>query len=257
MPVSWALAVGTNGVTGLQLDVLDGVEVQGTVVDQTGRPTSASVQLRPKPADAVFTTIGPPLNTAYAGVTLGAARFVLPAEPGWGPQIPSLERIRDRIVEVARSQVRSATAAPDGRFEFHRVYPGNYVLEVNSGGITVPVQEIQVGLGALTNVSLNTSLSLQVPGIQVTGRVVGPSGAPLPKLNYIRLVRSADSNVFYGFPDAEGRFSLVLVPGAYRVFAERLGRPVQSVSDGSRDITNAEFTVEGGRNLQIVVTLEP
>jgi hypothetical protein len=92
----------------------------------------------------------------------------------------------------------------------------------------------------------------------VTGRVIAPSGGPLPKLNYIRLVRSGtDTHIFYGFPDREGHFSFLLVPGEYRVFTERLGPSVQSVSDGSRDITNTEFTFEGGRNQQIVVTLEP
>jgi hypothetical protein len=79
----------------------------------------------------------------------------------------------------------------------------------------------------------------------------------LPKLNYIRLVRTgSDADVFYGFPDSEGRFSLALLPGRYRVFTERLGPSVKSVSDGSRDITDTDVTFEGG-NQQIVVTLEP
>ena len=79
----------------------------------------------------------------------------------------------------------------------------------------------------------------------------------MPKLSYIRLVRSGPGTVFYGFPDTEGHFSFVLVSGEYRVFTERLGPSVQSVSDGSQDITNTEFTVESGRNQQIVVTLKP
>jgi hypothetical protein len=126
------------------------------------------------------------------------------------------------------------------------------MLEVKSGGVTLPAREIQVGIAGLT------SLSFQVTAIQVTGRVVASGSGPLPKLNYIRLVRSgSDTDIFYGFPDREGNFSLALVPGAYRVFTERLGLPVQSVSDGSRDITNTEVTFEAGRNPRIVVTLEP
>src|SRR5262249_43345980 len=114
VPVSWALAVGTNGATGLQLDVSEGAEVQGTAVDQTGRLTSATVELRPKPADSAFTAISPPMNTAFAGATLGAARFIFPG-PGATRNIaaenaalrrPSLEHIWDRILEVARTRVR-------------------------------------------------------------------------------------------------------------------------------------------------------
>jgi hypothetical protein len=140
---------------------------------------------------------------------------------------------------------------PDGRFEFQKVYPGTYTLEVSTKGVTLLEREIQV---ANTG---QTTVALQIPVIHVTGRVVASGGSSLPKLNYIRLVRSgADSDVFYGFPDAEGNFSLLLSPGEYRVFTERLGSSVKSVSDGSRDITNMEFAFEGG-NSQIVVTLEP
>jgi hypothetical protein len=93
--------------------------------------------------------------------------------------------------------------------------------------------------------------------IHVTGRVIASNDAPLPKLNYIRLVRSGpDSEVFYGFPDIEGNFSVLLAPGQYRVFTERLGPSVKSVSEGSRDITNTEFAFQG-RNSQIIVTIEP
>jgi hypothetical protein len=148
-------------------------------------------------------------------------------------------------------QERSATPGQDGRFTFQNVYPGTYVLEVNSGRAALPGREIQVGTGGLTNASF------QVPAVQVTGRVIAPGGGPLPKLNYIRLVRTgSDADVFYGFPDTEGRFSLALLPGRYRVFTERLGPSVKSVSDGSRDITDTDVTFEGG-NQQIVVTLEP
>jgi hypothetical protein len=140
---------------------------------------------------------------------------------------------------------------PDGRFEFQKVYPGTYVLEVSTKGVTLVEKEIQVGTTG------QTAIALQIHVIHVTGRVVASGGSSLPKLNYIRLIHSgADSDVFYGFPDAEGNFSLLLPPGEYHVFTERLGPPVKSVSDGLRDITNTEFSFEGG-NSQIVVTLEP
>jgi hypothetical protein len=130
-------------------------------------------------------------------------------------------------------------------------------MEVSSNGVTLPGREIQVGIEGVKNISFQVP-AIQPPVTQVTGRVVAPNGGPLPKLNYIRFVRSGSGNdVFYGFPDTEGRFSLTLSPGEYRLLTERLGRPVQSVSDGSRDITNAVLTVEAGRNPQIVVTIEP
>jgi hypothetical protein len=237
-PVSWALAVGENHVTGLQLEVAEGVEVQGTVLDQTGQPVTAVVRLRPKPTNSVFNTIGSPTNTSVNGPLLVRKANL------------SMTGMRDWLLESTR--VHEKSLGSDGRFAFHRVYPGAYVLEVNTRGVNLLEREIQVGIAGSTNVSL------QVSAFQVTGRVIAPSGGPLPKLNYIRLVHSGpDTQVFYGFPDTEGHFSFVLVPGEYRVFTERLGPSVRSVSDGSRDITNTEFKVEGGRNQQIVVTLEP
>jgi hypothetical protein len=238
IPVSWPLAVGENQVTGLQLPVTGGVGVQGTVLDQSGRPVAAFVQLRPKPTNSAFETSDSPTNTAASGTLL-----IPRAEP-------SLDGVRDRLFKFAK--VHSVSLGPDGRFALQRVYPGDYVLEVNTTGVKLLEQEIQVGIDG------STSVSVQVPANQVIGRVIAPSGGPLPKLNYIRLVRSgADGQIFYGFPDTEGHFSFLLVPGEYRVFTERLGPSVQSVSDGFRDITNSQFTFEGGRNQQIVVTLEP
>jgi hypothetical protein len=198
---------------------------------------TAVVRLRAKPTNSVFNTTGPPTNTSVSGPLL-VRRADL-----------SLNGLRDWLVESAK--VHSASLVPDGRFAFHKVHPGAYVLEVNTSGVNLLEREIEVGIAGLTNVSL------QVSAIQVTGRVIAPSGGPLPKLKYIRLLRSGtDTKVFYGFPDTEGHFSFVLAPGEYRVFTEGLGPSVQSVSDGSRDITNTEFTFEGGRNQQIVVTLE-
>jgi hypothetical protein len=256
--VSWALAVGPNGAPGLQLDLTDGGEVQGTVLDQTGMPVSADVRLVPKPANSVVNTISAPTHTAEGpylfenGTKLGVRVFlrrILVPRP-----YPSLEDIQDLILKTvtAPERLRLATSGPDGHFTFPKVHPGTYMLDVNAGGVVLAGREIQVGLAGLSNVSL------QVPAIQVTGRVVASGGSPLPKLNYIRIVRvGSDTDVFYGFPNTEGRFSLALVRGTYRVFTENLGPSVQSVSDGSRDITNTEFTVEAGRNLQIDVMLRP
>lgn len=236
LPVSLVLAVESH-VSGLELAVSEGVEVQGKVLDQTGQPVTAPVRLRPNPTNPAINTMSPPTNTSVS-----ASLFV--------PKGSSLEVFRDRLVKAAREQ--SDTPKPDGTFAFQKVYPGAYVLEVNARGVSLLERKIQVGASGLTNVSL------QVQAINVSGRVIAHAGGTLPKLNYVRLVRSgAEADVFYGFPDPEGHFSLVLVPGVYRVFTERLGPPVQSVSDGSRDITNGEFSVEGTGNPQIVITLEP
>src|SRR5688572_477063 len=236
LSVSWALAVGENRAnTGLRLQVTTGVEVQGTVLDQAGQPVTGSVQLRPSPTNSAFNMTGSPTNTAQG-------RFFIPGADS------SLDEVQDQLVKSASTH--SDTIGPDGRFSIKRVYPGAYVLEVNTTGATLLEREIQVGIAGLANVSL------QVPVNKVTGRVVAPGGGPLPKLNYIRLVRSGpESQTFYAFPDTKGDFSFLLVPGEYRVFAETLGPSVQSVSDGSRDIANTEFTIEGGRNQQIIVTL--
>jgi hypothetical protein len=203
-----------------------------------GEPVTGSVRLRPKPPNSPFNTISDPTNTTLDQWLL------IPKEDR------SLEAVRDRLSKAGL--VKSENIEARGRFEFLKVYPGTYVLEIATTGGTLLEREIQVGIEGLENVAL------QVPAIHLTGRVIAPSGGPLPKLNYVRLVRSGkDSDVFYGFPDAEGRFSLLLVSGEYRVFTERLGTSVESVSYDSRDVTNTEFTIEGGRNQQIVVTLQP
>jgi len=234
---SWVLAVGDSQVTGLELDVTEGVAVRGTILDQAGAPVAAVVRLRPNIVKSASSPIGPPTNITGHGA-------LLVPRPG-----RSANALQVRVLNAAMDITDSL--GPDGRFEFQKVYPGTYVLEVSTKGVTLLELEIQ---GATTG---QTTITLQIPVIRVIGRVIASSGSPLPKLNYIRLVRSGtDSDVFYGFPDAEGNFSLLLAPGKYRVFTERLGPPVKSVSDGSRDITNTEFAFEG-RNSQIVVTLEP
>ena len=239
--VSWPLAVSENHITGLQLDVSEGVEVQGTVLDQSGQPVKAFVGLRPSPTSAAFNTT----DLTKGPANLGRGLFRFPKE-----DYSSLDRLRDRLFKSA--QIQSGPIGLDGRFAFQKVYPGAYTLEVSTTGVNLLQRDIQVGSTGLTN------LSLQVPAIQVTGSVVAPSSGPLPKLNYIRLMRSGTAaDVFYGFPNTEGHFLFLLVPGEYRVFTDRLGPSVQSVSDGSRDITNTEFRFEGGSNPQIIVTLAP
>jgi len=272
--MTWALGVTAGGATGLQLDMAAGSGVEGTVRDQRGNPVPADVRLRPKSVNSAFNTIGPPMDTggsvfvrnnddgtfSFATGTGGlfipqiaASRDGVPMSDPQDPSQrvdPSLQGIQQTLQEKAR--VRSATTGPDGRFAFERVPPGPYALEVNAGGVTLLGREIQVGIAEMEKVSL------EVPAIQLTGRVVAPGGDSLPKLNYIRLVRSgSDSNIFYVFPDTEGHFSLMLLSGQYRIFTERLGPSVQSVLDGGRDITDTEITLEAGRNSQIVVTLAP
>jgi len=263
IPVSRALAVGPNGVTGLQLDLIEGVEVQGTILDQIGKPVPADIRLVPRAAikqtNSEINT-GPPMYTGdrprvFESGSLPGSRFVLR-----GILIPrahpSLDSVQNLIVEVATMQEHSLlqdhslTPEADGRFAFHNVFPGTYLIEVNAGGVALPGKEIQVGLTGVAN------LSFQVPVVQVAGRIISPGGGQLPKLNYIRLTRrGSDADVFYGFPDKAGNFSIVLAPGQYRVYTDGLGHSVQSISDGSRDITNTEVTIEVGRTPQIVVTL--
>jgi len=258
-PVSLALAVGPNGLTGLQLNLTEGVEVQGTVQDQNGKSVSANVRLVPKPpANPGFNAIGQltytggrPVVTQVAvmSVTRSVLRAILV------PRVdPSLDAIQNLIQEAATIPMHEHSLMPgqEGQFKFQNVFPGTYVLEVNAGGVALPGREIQVGITGLSN------LVFQVPAVQLTGSVVSQRGGPLPKLNYIRLaLRDSDADVYYGFPNAEGDFSLTLLPGEYRVFTENLGSSVQSITDGSRDITNTNLTIEGNRNPQIVVTLRP
>src|SRR5207244_2622326 len=111
IPESWALAVGPNGVSGLQLNVMEGVEVQGTVLDQIGKPVSADVRLVPRPAKSVFSAIGQPMNTGdrprlwengtSEGIRVVLRGILVPKAD------PSLDAIQDLILEAARNQERS------------------------------------------------------------------------------------------------------------------------------------------------------
>lgn len=154
IPLSWMLAVGPAGISGLQLDLSEGVQVRGTILDEAGKPVPASVRLVPnpgsRPAASAFETIGP---ATFAG----DSPILFENGTNSGPRAflrrilvtkadPSLDELQDRLREAVRAQVRSAKAGPDGRFSFTRVLPGPYVLELDSGSAGRAGLEIEVGL---------------------------------------------------------------------------------------------------------------
>ena len=107
----------------------------------------------------------------------------------------SLDLLREQLLKSAK--LPSKTMGPDGRFELRRVSPGAYVLEVRTSGVTLHEQEIQVRSAGLTDVSV------QVPAINVPGRVIASGGGPLPKLNYIGWF-AATRTFSTGFPIPTG-----------------------------------------------------
>src|SRR5205085_882877 len=111
---------------------------------------------------------------------------------------------------------------------------------------------IEVGPTGMANVRI------EVPFTRLVGRVVTDGGNPPPKIEgSIRLIPSApDAQLLYIFPEADGRFFPLLAPGEYRVSIENLGKPVRSVTDGTKDLTSEPLVFDGVRAPEIVVTLE-
>src|SRR5262245_6646763 len=132
------------------------------------------------------------------------------------------------------------------------VLPGSYVLEISSPGVNLYEQEIEVGVQGLTG------LQIEIPFIQLTGRVVAGGGGPLPKLTgALRLIsKGRNGRILYVFPDAAGRFSMLLAPGEYRVLTENLGPAVRSISDGSKEFQDQTFVFDRVNKPELLVTVE-
>jgi len=240
------LAVNDVDVSGVEVKVSSGVQIQGNVFDRLGIPVPGVVaRANPRPANTAFSIA--PNALAPAG---GPSSVVFSAL-GLNVSTITTEVLQAGLLRSVK--VEFVPVDSDGRFSINRLVPGVYLLEVNAPGRNLIEREIEVGPSGVAN------LRVEVPFTRLLGRVVAGGSEPLPKIEgSIRLIPSAPgAQILYIFPEADGRFSPLLAPGEYHLSTENLGRRVQSVMDGNKDLTAEPLVFDGIRKPEIVVTLEP
>lgn len=240
------LAVNDVDVSGVEVKVSSGVQVQGNVFDRLGIPVPGVLaRATPRPANTTF-SIAP---NALAS-SLGSSSVIFSAV-GVNASTLTIDVLQAGLQRSVKPEFVPVDS--DGRFSINRILPGSYVLEVNVPGRSLIEREIEVGPSGVAN------LRVEVPFTRLSGRIVTGTSDPLPKIEgSIRLIPSApDAQILYIFPEADGRFFPLLAPGEYRLSTENLGRRVQSVTDGAKDLTGEPLVFDGIRKPEIVVTLEP
>jgi hypothetical protein len=246
--IAQPVTIGTDDVSGLEIKVTAGVDVRGHISDRLGQPVpGVFMSLMPDPENPFLEAAIPPPSPAANPMTMAGS-----TSGGLGPEPLPLAEIR-RMLSV---KPQTASVLSDGTFSFRGILPGRYVLQMHAPGSPSFDREIEV--------SLRESLSVQldVPFTMVTGRVVMEDGGALPPLSgSVRFVSpDPDARIIFGFPDNDGRFSILLAPGEYRLFTENLNtsrHSIQSISDGAADLLNAPFVFDGSRRLEIRITLAP
>jgi hypothetical protein len=149
----------------------------------------------------------------------------------------SLVMLGEELVAAALffdSSYRTARLAPEGRFTFMSVKPGQYIVSARGqapGTKPNPSESFQIGtLWGATEISVdgndisNLALELQ-PGLTVSGRIqfetADPQSAPNPSGFRVNLGASAGQVTFGSSPgtvDATGAFIITgVTPGRYRV----------------------------------------
>jgi len=159
---------------------------------------------------------------------------------------------------------------PDGRFEYARVLPGIYNIDISPRVVTLPVTTIVV---AKDNIA---GIQLRVPRERMlTGRIVFDAGHAIPPTRLRVWVNAASGQppppsgliVAQTFdptidtelaPGPDGSFNIVLPEGDHRI--EVGGLPakfyeVRSMTYGSTDLLKGPLKISGSGFREIVVTL--
>jgi hypothetical protein len=242
--VAQGIEVGRGDVEGFELKVTSGVRVDGTVLDRLNqRVPAVNITLKPDPSNIMFEARAISGNgttlTAWGSTSVGSA--ALPVDV--------LRRV------VAETKPRAVMATAGGEFSLTGVLPGKYTLEANAPGGNAFSTSIEVGIRD----ALVTRLDL--PFLQVAGRIAESDGSALPRLTgSVRFVSAdPDARIVFGFPDDAGRFSVLLAPGSYRLFTDTLNvdSSIESITDGTNDLRMQRFIVDGNRPQQIQIVVTP
>jgi hypothetical protein len=226
VPGTYRLEAGSRGIVPSAMPIT----IDDTDVTELAFKVSSGVQVRGRVLDRLKETVN--------SVTL-----VLKPDPGNA----TLE------ITYPPNKPRDVLTNAEGEFSFSGVLPGKYTLEVNAPGGNSFGREIEV------DVRDSFDNLLEVPFVQVNGRIVVADGSALPPITgSVRFVSSDDTaRILFGFPDDAGRFSLLMAPGEYRLFTEVLNvdRSIQSIFDGSENLESRRFVVDprGRQEIRIVI----
>lgn len=231
------LTVGSGeALTGVEIRVTSGVDVRGRIRDRHERPVGGvQVSLKPDRNNAVFELFDIKLAPDGYPISFSSSSFL--------PTSRSSRQMEAVRAAISSSKPRTASVAEDGTFSLRGVLPGKYSLEMQAAGQMTFGREIDVGASESLNVSMD------LPSTQLFGRIVVENGSSLPPVSgSVRMV-SADPNqrMLFGFPDRDGRFTILVTPGEYRFFTDLLSvdRDIVSVSDGSADLRRQPLVFDG------------
>jgi len=142
---------------------------------------------------------------------------------------------------------------PDGAYEFPRVLPGGYRLQINPP-LQIPSTTLTVGDKDITEFDVRLSLQMEL-----SGRVNIEGGTPLPPLGLI--ISSVNGAVLYGARKIEvrppGAFNAMVTEGEYRITLDGLppGYVLKSMTSGSVDLMQSSLKVTASSSSEIVVTI--
>jgi len=239
------VTITSNDMSGVEVRVPEATEIRGKAVDRLGIAVGGvSLKLSPKENNSVFELGGKPSD----GFGVISSRN---SSSGTNPLKPSGDDILARLYTQTRYRV--IPIGPNGSFNFSRVLPGGYIVEIFTPGGSSTKREVEVG-------SQPVDIQFELPLTQVSGRVVGPIGGIAPALkDSVRIMLyGSDGKAFFCLPDADGRFYQLLPPGEYRVATQRLTSDysVSSISDGSHDYQVQPLTIDGSTSPEIRITLK-
>ena len=170
----------------------------------------------------------------------------------------------DPAMPVANVGVWFRQAGRDGRFSFHGVVPGQYVLRAwaelapnayESGGTVTGARDISVIVGPGQEHTLRLERGVTVTGRLLLDTLKAPGDLTRVQVDLYPIVTSADWEMpmFQSTPDAEGRFAFRgVVPARYRVGIRGLpaGWSIASAVFDGREAADRHLIVETGRPIE-------
>ena len=258
-PVRATLAPG-HDVRGIQLILWPAIDYLGTVIDRHDKPV-AGAQIRvigtqigerlpdgaasewTSDADGHFTFQAAPWALVEAKRGASAGRATLTLALAARKQLMIQLREDNWLVESITGHVRTAAGAPvadaqvvatpdprflqpmayattgdDGSFTLAGLDRGAYRLSAEDSG------HARAMLAGVTGGSKDVTLTVDA-GLLLTGRVVDPTGGPVPMFNLVvsRPGRPDDVAIARSLADPDGRFALRVAPGDYELMVSAAG----------------------------------
>jgi hypothetical protein len=207
-------------------------------------------------SDPAIVTVGQPLTVGKEDIT----DLVVPVSSALVFEAEILDRLGTPVTGVtarmhnsrliAAASIPSATVR-DGRLSIPRLVPGRYTLEIVAAGVHSVKQEIELPL------SRETRLRVELPFTQIAGRVVAADGTKRSTVRMVCLLSSAlDAGFSYSFPDANGRFFVLLRQGEYRISTDDPRHTLKSIVVGDKELKNQLLVFDGNSLPEVLITIE-